>query len=145
MEELTREMPVGPGFVPGDIVGIEMGSLRHRADLEEVLAVFVTRVAGASRGRAPREITLRGRLLRRPLRRRHPSEGNRVGAGGEVSRVTLSTVVPTDAMPGEYRCVRLEAETRTGRRVPFDPVTEAAWRGWRFRVQEEEPGVPHAP
>ena len=131
MEERTREVLVGPGFVPGDIVGIEMGSLRHDADLEEVFAVFRTGVAEGG-GRVRREITLRGRLLRRAPRRRR-SFGN--DAGEELSRATLSAVVPDDAMPGEYRCLRLEAATRAGRRVPFDPVGEAAWQGWRFRVQ----------
>ena len=123
-EERTREIPLGPAFVPGDVVGIEMGSLRHRADLGEVLAVF-----GKDGGYPLHEITLRGRPERRALRRRHPSTGD------GVSRVTLSAVVPADAAPGEYRCRRLEAETHAGKKVPFEPVTEAAWRGWRFRVQ----------
>ena len=132
--ERTREIPLGPGFVSGDVVGIEMGSLRHRADLREVFAVFDD---GPGDGWYPlHEITLRGRPQRATqqttqrtlLRRRHSS------GAGMLSRVILSGIVPTGAAPGEYRCRRLEAETHTGRRVPFDPVTEAEWRGWRFRV-----------
>ena len=123
MEERTREIPLGPAFVPGDIVGIEMGSLRHRTDLREVLAVF-----GGDGAYPFREITLRGRPEETSLRR-HCSERDR------ISRVTLSAVVPDDAVPGEYRCRRLEARTHSGKRVPFEPITEAAWRSWRFRVQ----------
>ena len=123
-EERTREIPVGPAFVPGDVVGIEMGSLPHRADLKEVLAVFGREGVGDD-VRSLQEITLRGRP-EVASRRRHSS-----GLG----RVTLSAVVPADAAPGEYRCWRLEAETHAGRRVPFDPVTESAWRSWRFRVR----------
>lgn len=126
-EECTREIPLGPGFVSGDVVGIEMGSLRHRTDLREVFAVFCEDGAGNG-GYPSRDITLRGRPQRMSLRRRHSSGASR------LSRVTLSAVVPDDAVPGEYRCRRLEAETHAGERVPFDPVTEAAWRGWRFRV-----------
>ena len=123
-EERTREIPVGPAFVQGDVVGIEMGSLRHRADLREVLAVFGRDGVGDD-GSSLHEITLRGRPeVASP--RRHSSG---------VSRVTLSAVIPADAAPGEYRCCRLEAETHSGRRVPFEPVTESAWRGWRFRVR----------
>lgn len=125
-EECTREIPLGPGFVSGDVVGIEMGSLRHRTDLREVFAVFCEDGAGNG-GYTSCDITLRGRPQRMSLRR-HSSEASR------LSRVTLSAVVPDDAVPGEYRCQRLEAETHAGERVPFDPVTEAAWRGWRFRV-----------
>lgn len=128
MEERTREVPVGPAFVPGDLIGIEMGSLRHRAGLEEVLAVFEIGDAG-DEGRTPEGITLRGRLLPMPLQRRY-SPGDDV-----VSRATLSAVVPPGAMPGEYWCRRLEVESRAGHRVPFAPVSEAAWRGWRFRVR----------
>ncbi|CAA9455049.1 MAG: hypothetical protein AVDCRST_MAG25-16 [uncultured Rubrobacteraceae bacterium] len=124
-EERTREIPLGPGFVPGDVVGIEMGALRHRKGLRGVIAVFEKDGDG---GYPPQKIALRGRLERAPLRR-HPSGDDR------ISRVTLSAVVPDDAVPGEYRCRRLEAETFEGARVAFEPVTEAAWRGWRFRVQ----------
>lgn len=127
-EERTREIPLGPGFVPGDVVGIEMGSLRHQKDLGEVLAVFCKGGAGAE-SHPLHEITLRGSPERTPLRHRHSS------AGGRVSRVTLSAVIPADALPGEYQCRRLEAETHEGRRVPFESVTEAAWRSWRFRVR----------
>lgn len=123
-EERTREIPLGPAFVPGDVVGIEMGSLRHRTDLREVLAVF-----GRDGVYPSPEITLRGRPEGASLRRRRSSERDRIG------RVTLSGVVPADAVPGEYRCRRLEARTHAGSRVPFEPATEAAWRGWRFRVQ----------
>lgn len=123
-EERTREIPLGPAFSAGDIVGIEMGSLRHRVDLREVLAVFV-RDAGAAH--PSQEITLWGRPERVSPRR--------ASGGGRVSRVTLSAVVTADAAPGEYRCRRLEATTLAGSRVPFEPVTEAAWRSWRFRVQ----------
>ena len=131
MEERTREVAVGPAFVPGELIGIEMGSLRHRTGLEEVLAVFEVGDAG-DEDRAPGGITLRGRLLRTPLRRGY-STGD--GEGDLVSRVTLSAVVPRGAVPGEYQCRRLEAETQAGRRVPFAPVDEVAWQGWRFRVR----------
>ena len=124
-EERTREIPVGPAFVPGDIVGIEMGSLRHRAGLRDVLAVFCRDGVGDD-GRSLQEITLQGRPEASSPRRRHSSG---------ISRVTLSAVIPADAAPGEYRCRRLEAETDAGRRVPFEPVTESAWRSWRFRVR----------
>jgi hypothetical protein len=125
-EERTREIPIGPAFVPGDVVGIEMGSLRHRANLREILAIFVKDGAGDEE-RSSHEITLRGRLWGASPRGHSPE-------GGRVSRVTLAAVVPADAAPGEYRCRRLEAETRAGRRVTFEPVNESAWRGWRFRV-----------
>lgn len=128
MEERTREMLVGPAFVPGDFIGIEMGSLRHRTGLKEVLAVFETGDAG-DEARTPKDITLRGRLLPTLTRRRYSP-----GEGDLVSRVTLSAVVPHGAMSGEYRCRRLEAETRAGNRVPFAPVEEVSWQGWRFRV-----------
>ena len=134
MEERTREVAVGPAFVPGDLIGIEMGSLRHRAGLEEVLAVFEIGGDAGDEGRAPRDITLRGRLLPAPsLRHRRSPVG---GEDDVFSRVTLSAVVPRGATPGEYRCRRLEAETRAGRRVPFAPIGQAAWQGWRFRVRE---------
>lgn len=130
MEERTREVAVGPAFVPGDLIGIEMGSLRHRTGLEEILAVFEMNDP-EDEGRTRGGITLRGRLLPTPFQRRYsPGDGDDL-----VSRVTLSAVVPHGAMPGEYRCRRLEAETRAGRRVPFAPVGEDAWRGWRFRVR----------
>ncbi len=135
MEERTREVLVGPAFVPGDFIGIEMGSLRHRADLEEMFAVFGMVDAG-DEGRVTQNITLRGRLLPKPfLQRRYPGDGQ-VGEDDVVSRVTLSAVVPYGAMPGEYRCLRLEAETRAGRRAQFAPVGEADWQSWRFRVRE---------
>lgn len=129
-EERTREIPLGPGFVSGDVVGIEMGSLRHRADLGEVFAVFGKDGTGDY---PSHEIILRGRPQqtlpqRTLLRRRHSSRTSM------LSRVVLSGVVPNGAAPGEYRCRRLEAETHEGERVQFDPVTEAEWRGWRFRV-----------
>lgn len=132
MEERTREVLVGPAFVPGDLIGIEMGSLHHRPGLTEVLAIFEMDDV-RDEGSAPRDIILRGRLLPTPLPHLYPSGD--VGGEDLVSRVTLSAVVPPGALPGEYRCQRLEAETRTGRRVPFAPVSEAAWQGWRFRVR----------
>lgn len=134
MEERTKEVPVGPAFVPGDLIGIEMGSLLHRTGLEEVLAIFEMGDAEAE-GRTPEDITLRGRLLPTPSQRRYSPGDGEVDEDDVVSRVTLSAVVPRGAMPGEYRCRRLEAETRAGRRVPFAPVGEDAWRGWRFRVR----------
>ena len=129
MEERTREVLVGPAFEPGDLIGIEMGSLLHHADLAEVLAVFEMDHAGAEGDASPRGIVLRGRLLPMPLRPHHSP------MDGVVSRATLSAVVPRRVAPGEYRCRRLEAETRSGRRVPFAPNGEAAWQGWSFRVR----------
>ena len=132
MEERTREVPVGPAFVPGELIGIEMGSLRHRTGLEEVLAVFEKGDTGDEGRIGTGSITLRGRLLpTTPQGRRSPGDRRH----DVVSRVTLSAVVPSGAAPGEYRCRRLEAETRAGSRVPFDPIGEAAWQGWRFRVR----------
>jgi hypothetical protein len=137
-EEQTKEMPFGPGFIPGDPVEIEMGSLRHQMNLKEVLAVFRRSVAERNdESDPPYEITLRGRPEERDLPRPHFFEDSKISRDSKVSRVTLSATVPPDAMPGEYQCQRLEAETFAGRRVPFDPHTEATWRSWRFRVQEE--------
>ena len=132
MQERTREVPVGPAFVPGELIGIEMGSLRHRTGLEEVLAVFELGDTGYEGRAGTGSITLRGRLLPLPRQRRR-SPGER--EYDVFSRVTLSAVIPAGATPGEYRCRRLEAETRAGSRVPFTPAGEAAWQGWRFRVR----------
>ena len=113
-------------------MGIEMGSLRHQMNLKEVFAVFRRSVAERDdESNPPYEITLRGRPEETDLPRPPFFEDSK------VSRVTLSATVPPDAMPGEYQCQRLEAESFAGRRVPFDPHTEATWRSWRFRVQEE--------
>ncbi len=66
MEERTREVAVGPAFVPGDLIGIEMGSLRHRTGIEEVLAVFEMDDS-EDEGRTPGDITLVVASSRRPF------------------------------------------------------------------------------
>jgi hypothetical protein len=136
-EERTEEMGLGPGFMPGDPVGIEVGSFSHQMNLKEVLAVFGRSGAEENASDPPHEITLRERPEEKDLPRPYFFEDSEVGGNGKVSRVALSATVPPDAVPGEYRCQRLEAETFAGRRVAFDPRTEATWRSWRFRVQEE--------
>ena len=36
----TEELPLGQGFVPGDLARIEVGFFRHEMNLKEVLAFF---------------------------------------------------------------------------------------------------------
>ena len=116
-----EEIPLGQGFVPGDLARIEVGLFRHEMNLKEVVAVF------DHEDDAEHAIALRG----------EPQETDPPAGGLKFSGVSLRAIVAADAPPGIYRFRRLEAETYGGRRVPFDPDTQRRWRRWRFLVREE--------
>ena len=131
VEQATKEIPLGKGeqtslgrgFVPGDLVRIEVGFFRHEMNLKEVFAFFELQEGDISR-----TISLSGH----PKETYHPpSEGTK------FSEVSLRAIVPADAAHGVYRFRRLEAETYGGRRVAFDEGTQDRWRRWRFLVREE--------
>ena len=109
------------GHLPGDTVQIEIGFFKHEMHLKEVYAAF------EHQDHEPFEIIVRGL----------PEEAEPPSGGIRFSRVLLRATVPEDAPPGLYRCQRLEAETYTGRRIPFDPSTEKTWGKWQFWVREE--------
>jgi hypothetical protein len=116
-----EEIPLGLGFVPGDVARIEVGFFRHEMNLAEVLAFF------EHEGDANHEIALRG----------EPQETEPPSGGTKFSGVSLRAAIPVEAAPGVYQFRRLKARTYGGRRVLFDGSTQERWRRWRFLVREE--------
>ena len=117
----TEELPLGQGFVPGDLARIEVGFFRHEMNLKEVLAFF------EHEDHESRVIELRGQ----------PKELEPPSGGVKHSGVSLCATIPADILPGVYRFRRLEAITYGGRRVLFDESTQHRWGRWRFLVREE--------
>jgi hypothetical protein len=117
----TEELPLGQGFVPGDLARIEVGFFRHEMNLKEVLTFF------EHEDDQSHVIELRGQ----------PEEQEPSSGGVKCSGVSLCATIPADTLPGVYRFRRLEAITYAGRRVPFDESTQHRWGRWRFLVREE--------